>query len=187
MHLRRGSSSHKILKQLLIGGGFLVISTFAPLGGAMIVKGFISDYFRNKKFEKDRLLRDLRRLQDREMVDYRELPNGKIKIVLTKLGQRQMLVSSLDDLKLKKGKWDGKWRLVMFDIPHSKKMARDALRQKLKLLDFYPIQKSVFITPYHCENEIDFLCSIFDIRKHVLIFIVSSFEGAEKLKHYFGI
>jgi DNA-binding transcriptional regulator PaaX len=91
-------------------------------------------------------------------------------------------------MKLKRpAKWNGKWRLVMFDIPHGYKRARDAFRQKLKRLEFYPIQKSVFITPYPCEDEIDFLASVFDIRKHVILMNIADFEGEEKLKRHFRI
>ncbi|MBI4034031.1 MAG: hypothetical protein HY378_00590 [Candidatus Brennerbacteria bacterium] len=99
-----------------------------------------------------------------------------------------MLTYDIDNIKLKRQRWDGKWRLVTFDIPDSKKTAREALRRKLKELDFYPLQKSVFITPYRCEDEIDFICSVFDVnRNNVLILEVNKFEGAEKLKHHFKL
>lgn len=75
----------------------------------------------------------------------------------------------------------------MFDIPHNHRTARDALRKKLLDLKFYPLQKSVFITPYPCEDEVDFIASIFDIRKYILILYVVYFEGEEKLKHHFNI
>ena len=75
----------------------------------------------------------------------------------------------------------------MFDIPHDHKIARDAFRTKLEDLKFYSLQKSVFITPYPCEKEIEFIATVFDVRKHVLILYVSRFEGEEKLKHHFGV
>ncbi len=99
-----------------------------------------------------------------------------------------MLAYDLDKISLKKNSWDGIWRLVIFDIPDDQKKAREALRQKIKEMGFYSLQKSVFITPYECENEIDFVCSIFDIdRNNVLILEVNKFEGAEKLIHYFKL
>lgn len=188
MQIRRNSISYKILKSALLGGGFLLIATIAPAGGAQIVKGLIKGYFRQKRFERERFLRDLRRLQVRDLIDYQELSDGKIKIILTKAGKKKILEYSIDDIQLDKSKkWDGQWRLIMFDIPHSKKKARDALRQKLKALNFYPIQKSVFITPYECEKEIDFICSFYNTRQYVLFLTISRFEGEEKLKHYFRV
>ena len=175
------------MKCLLLGGGILVVSAFAPASGSKIFAGLIGDYFRKKKFQKAELLQDLRRLQKRQLVDYEESEGGNIKVVVTKKGKKESLVYNLDDMQLERKKWDGRWRIVMFDIPHFKKKAREALRAKLKVLGFYPIQKSVFLTPYECEKEIDFICSIFEVRDHVLVLYVSSFEGEEKLKHYFKL
>lgn len=91
-------------------------------------------------------------------------------------------------MKPKSGAWDKKWRLVIFDIPTYQKNAREALRHKIKEMGFYPLQKSVFITPYPCEDEIDFISSVFEIdRNNVLILEVSKFEGEEKLRNYFKI
>ncbi|MEK9194414.1 MAG: hypothetical protein AAB884_01240 [Patescibacteria group bacterium] len=94
----------------------------------------------------------------------------------------------LENIRINKPKkWDGRWRLVMFDVSDRQKTARDALRTKLKQLEFYPIQKSVFITPYPCENEVDFISSMFNVRNNVLVLYVEKFEGEEKLKHLFKL
>ena len=188
MKLRRNSQSYKILKYLLVGGGAVVVSAISPFSGTQIVKGLIEDYLRKKRFEKARFLRDLKRLQVRELVDYRESADGNIKLTLTKAGKQKILAYNIDDIKLNtQRRWDGKWRLVMFDIPHYKKKVRDVFRHKLKSLNFYPIQKSVFITPHECEDEIDFISSVFDVRDCVLVFYISKFEGEEKIKNYFNL
>lgn len=185
--IRRNSRPHKFLKGLAIGSGVLAISLVSPLGGARLVQGLIESYFRKKRFEKEIFLRDLKNLQSRKLVDYLELENGQVEIKITKLGREMILKYNLDEIKLKTGKWDGKWRLIIFDIPHHHKTARDAFRKKLKDLKFYPLQKSVFITPHPCEDEIDFIASIFDVRKYILVLYVDRFEGEEKLRHYFKI
>ena len=41
--------------------------------------------------------------------------------------------------------WDGKWRIVMFDIPEKRREHRERLRRALSELEYEPIQKSVFI------------------------------------------
>lgn len=188
MKLHKDSNSYKILKYVLLAGGFLAVASMAPTGGAQIVQNFTREYFRKKKFERSRFLRDLRRLQSRELIDYKEKTNGNVEIVLTKSGKKKILEYNIDDLKLnKEKKWDGKWRMIMFDIPNSKKKIRDILRQKLKLLEFYPIQKSVFISPYECEKEIDFISSFYNVGNNILLFHTHDFEGEEKLKHYFKL
>src|SRR3989344_4674356 len=132
MRIRRGNRPYKILKTLAIAGGFIILSTIAPQSGAMVVKSLIRDYFRKKRFEREKFLRDLKSLQERQLVDYRELPSGEVKVTLTKFGKRKTSTYSLDEMKLVPQKyWDGLWRMVIFDIPHHQKKARDAFRRKL--------------------------------------------------------
>jgi CRISPR-associated endonuclease Cas2 len=53
-----------------------------------------------------------------------------------------------------RGKWDGKYRLVIFDIPEKKNKIRAWLRQELYSLNFSQLQKSVFIGKYPLPDEI---------------------------------
>lgn len=188
MRLNKNSRPYKILRCLLVAGGVIAISSVTPLGGAQIVRSMVKEYCKKKRFMRELFLRDLKRLQTRKLIDYRELPNGEIKMILEKQGKKQKLIYDFDDLKLNSKKWDKRWRMVVFDIPDYHKKGRDALRKKLRVLGLYPIQESVFITPYECEKEIDFVCSVFNIpRYHVLIFRVDRFEGEEKFKYHFRI
>jgi len=49
--------------------------------------------------------------------------------------------------------WDGRWRLVMFDIPEKKREERDWLRWQLLTWDYKPLQKSVFIGKHVIERD----------------------------------
>ncbi len=188
MKIKRNYNSYNILKNVMLAGGFIVLSAVAPLSGAIFVREMIRGYFRKKDFERKTFLRDLKRLQIRKLLDFQELPDGSLKIVLSKAGKKKALVYKLDEIKLDKNRrWDGKWRLVIFDIPKTKKGLYQALRLKLRELEFYPIQKSVSITPYKCEDEIDFIATLLGVREHVLILNVDSFEGDEKLRYHFRI
>ena len=52
----------------------------------------------------------------------------------------------LEKLKIKK--WDGHWRIVIFDLPESLKKWREFFRTQLKNnLGFLPLQESGYITP----------------------------------------
>lgn len=50
--------------------------------------------------------------------------------------------------------WDGKWRLVMFDIPEKRRIARDLLRSKLKQWGFTHLQKSVWVCKKNCTKPL---------------------------------
>lgn len=43
--------------------------------------------------------------------------------------------------------WDGKWRVVVFDIKEKRKKSRESLRYKLLSLGFGKLQESVYVTP----------------------------------------
>jgi phenylacetic acid degradation operon negative regulatory protein len=49
--------------------------------------------------------------------------------------------------------WDGKWRLVMFDVPNAHRATRARLRQHLRGRRFGCLQKSVWISPHPTEEE----------------------------------
>ena len=49
--------------------------------------------------------------------------------------------------KLSSKPWDGKWRIVSFDIEEKQKSVREYLRNKLVSLGFGKLQESVYISP----------------------------------------
>lgn len=54
-------------------------------------------------------------------------------------------------------KWDGKWRIVSFDIPQEHKPIRDVLRSLLMRAGFKQVQKSVYIHPHTCDALVKLL------------------------------
>jgi len=51
--------------------------------------------------------------------------------------------------------WDGKWRVVFFDIPEAQRKTRDDLRSELKKLGFGLWQRSAWITPFDIAKELN--------------------------------
>ena len=76
---------------------------------------------------------------------------------------------------------------MIFDIPERFKKAREALRMKLKELGFKELQKSVLILPYECEDEINFIVEVFQIRPFVRFIRAKSFTNEEQLKIKFNL
>lgn len=54
--------------------------------------------------------------------------------------------SSVLDLR-----WDGKWRIVLLDLPESRKAERESLRYLLKKAGFVCLKNSAWISPYPFE------------------------------------
>lgn len=125
-------------------------------------------------------------LKKRKIISFAE-ENGKVALTLTEKGKRRKLEYDLNNIVIPKPKaWDGRWQLLMFDIPESYKFARNALRWKLKNLGFIQFQKSVWIYPYHCENEIDFLAEHFLIARFINLLTVQ-IENDKSLREHFDL
>ena len=113
---------------------------------------------------------------------------GTVALTLTADGKERILNYNLDTLEIKKqDKWDGLWRIVIFDIPESKKRARDALSLKLKNMGTLAIQKSVFVCPYECKDEIDFVVEFFSLKPFVRFLIVKDVDIELDLKKRFNL
>ena len=77
---------------------------------------------------------------------------------------------------------------MFFDIQTSQKTKREALRGKLKELNFFQLQKSVWVFPYPCQKEIDILRDFFGLDKNELILILTKkIDDDCSLKRYFKL
>jgi len=95
----------------------------------------------------------------------------------------------IDALKIKHPqKWDTKWRLVIFDISHLKKKYREAFRGKLKELGFWYLQKSVWLHPFECRDEIALLRDFFGLTKNeVRLITAEDIERDEEFAKHFKV
>lgn len=141
-----------------------------------------------KKLSERKIAKALERLKRNKLIILGE-ENGNFKVGLTEKGKRVVKEIQLDNMKPEKpAVWDKQWRIVIFDIPDKyKRRARDALREKLKEMKFYPLQKSVWVCPYPCEKEIQFLCEFFEITPYVNIILAYNIYNDIKLRKYFKL
>ncbi|MCL5666381.1 MAG: CRISPR-associated endonuclease Cas2 [Patescibacteria group bacterium] len=83
--------------------------------------------------------------------------------------------------------WDGKWRIVFFDIPEDARAERNKLRYLLKTNGFKQLQKSVFINPYPFNKEAVEYLKQTELVKYIRIFRVDEPDDEEMLKKMFDI
>ncbi|HPT40102.1 MAG TPA: hypothetical protein PLQ44_00645 [Candidatus Paceibacterota bacterium] len=164
-NIRMSSTMKDVLK--LLCGGVVMPMIFLLPGSALIIKDFLKNQNINKKHEKFRYF--LKQAKEKRLIRV-VTKNGNDFLEITDLGRKELLRYDIDELQIRKSKlWDGKWRIVIFDIPERFRNGRIALSRKLKELGFYSLQKSVFVFPYECENEIDFIREFFDVKKFVIL------------------
>lgn len=89
-------------------------------------------------------------------------------------GKARMKHYALEDIQAppRPKRWDGKWRLIMFDIPERNSWARNLLRNKIREWNFAHIQRSIFITPFDCEKEISQVLERLELQDAVLLMTV---------------
>ena len=115
---------------------------------------------------------------------YRLKRNGYIKIknlkqnegiILTKKGAEKVLKAKLK-MKDKKKRSDGKWQMIIFDIPEEKRFLRDLLREKLLFLGYKMLQKSIWICPYDVQKETEFILRKYSVDPYVKLFLIEEIE-----------
>ena len=161
---------------LALGAG-AVITTAIVFPGA----GYIYKEFKKEKWEESKkrgiLMSTIKRLEKQKLVAWKEV-DGELRLTLSKNGHQKILKYKIDELKLKdKKRWDGLWRVIIFDIPEKDKLAREMFRKKLRELSFFQLQKSVFVTKLECREEISFLANSFGILNNVHYILAKEIEG----------
>lgn len=94
----------------------------------------------------------------------------------------------LSDYRIKKPKkWDGKWRVIIFDIPEKKRKIRTRVREILSATGFQRLQDSVWVFPYDCEDVIGLVKTELGIGKYLLYMIVDEIENDRFLRMDFDL
>lgn len=110
------------------------------------------------------------------------------KVKLSAKGRKLLSKISHEDIVIKKPKkWNGVWQIVSYDIPVENNKERDYFRQKLEDWDFKKIQKSIWILPYECREEIAVLAKSLGINQYVLYFNTTHIPNEKKYLELFGL
>lgn len=183
--MKRIFSPNKRKVLILLQAGFALALTPSPKRQMWTLRRLAKEW---RDIDRQYLYRIIREFKYEKLIDWKEMTDGSVSIILTKNGKKWALRFDMDKMKIKKPlKWDGKWRIVFFDIPEKTRNARDAFRSKLRELGFYELQKSVFVFPFPCKNEIDFVVEFFEVRNCVRYAEVINFTNEEELKIHFGL
>lgn len=170
------------LLNLLRLGGILFIAFTAP-NVLKVVKPLITDEW--QEYYPSSISGNVTKLWRKGFVEIKETENGQ-EVKITNKGQKEVLKFNLSSIEIKTPRhWDGKWRVVFFDISEKRKRLRDFFCRKLKQMNFYLMQDSVLVHPFPCEKEIMFLREVLGIPHEVKIGTIERIDNAEDLKKIF--
>ena len=168
----------------ILAAGALLSACLVMPGLPRILKPFI---WQERGYRRKRLGQILKRMHEQKLVEVAEI-DGTPVVRITQKGMTKALSFKLEEMRIKKPKtWDRKWRIIVFDIPEKAKTFREIFRYRLKGLGFYRLQDSVFVHPYPCFEEIEFLRQIYGVEVGVTYILAEKVEGHEFLKDHFRL
>lgn len=185
--MKRGELIKKVA--LAAGKGVAVgaLVAFPPLAMSFKTIMEIIEEREGRRPERKKIKRVLYNLEKRKLISLKEA-GGELIATFNEKGKKLVLKYKFDELATKKpSKWDKKWRIVIFDIPEKKKRARGVLRDKLKQLGFYQLQRSVFVHPFECQREIELVSRFYEVEPYVYFIRADYIDNQEKLKEKFNL
>lgn len=172
----------RIILMTIATAGILTVAVLAP-NVLQVLKPFLKQkkrynlkYYLNQKAKK--LIKDGFLKIDAE--------DGKQFVSLTEKGERKLKLYKVVEKK-KNSKWDGKWRVVIFDVWEKTRSKRDLLRMEIKNFGFIRLQQSVWIYPYACGEFIELLKADLSFGKNIRYMVVEKLDHDENLKKKFGL
>ena len=132
-----------------------------------------------------RVTRSLLNLEARGFIKYTG-SGASARVELTPKGELLMMRLSAGSATLRKPlKWDNRWRIVIFDIPEKRKLARDNLRLMLSTLGFLKLQSSVWVYPHECEDLLNLIKTDVRLQKEVVYIVAEEIENDHILRKKF--
>lgn len=176
-------STRDILRILAAAGAIGMIFVFpgaAPALGALVLG--------RGKYSRWQMKQVISQLNKRKFVQIEYLKDGRVRVKITKKGSIRALTYELKSMSLNIPKrWDNRWRVVIFDIPRKYNRIRDLFRMRLKQLGLYQLQESVYINPYPCFDEIEFLRELYGVSFTVQYLLVEKLEDDQYLRDRFEL
>jgi len=179
------SNSGKIIRALGMGIG-ITVALSNKRASYGVTKLLVKEIFGLNKKPKNMTSYFLK-LRKQKLIEIKK-EGDCYKVVLSENGQKLFLRFNYQELKIKNPKiWDRNFRIVVFDIPENKRAARDSLREKMKELGFIKFNDSVWVYPYPCQKEIDFIANYWKIGKYVHFILARDITNRDLLERAFNL
>ncbi len=169
----------KVLLETIKFAGILTIAVAAPnVLGAMHKLGMIASPRQGEVIR-----RALKSHRAAGLIVYSEKGYS-----LTEKGESELRRLTLKEFASHRPRrWDGKWRVLMFDVPERDRRQRDRIREMLQLMGCVRLQDSVWVLPHDCEDMIALVKVDLKLGKRLVYLIAEAIEGEDSLKRHFKL
>ena len=168
-----------------------LVAAGVVIGGAAVAAPNtlqLIDYFDPKgKYERNRIWKAIKYLESKHRIILQE-HDGALYVELTTTGQREHSGTFIEDIEVKTPKyWDHKWRFVMFDLPVRFGKTRHVFRHKLQDLGFRSYQRSVFIYPYECHEEVHTIAKWYGVDQYIRYIVATEVHDMRRFAKEFDL
>lgn len=175
-----------VLLRSLVGASVLTIALMAP-NVTRLLKA-LDRPAKNRAQLYRRISQGVTRLERQGLVTL-DGPYGTRRVRLTAKGKKTLEQVELQAYTLAEPVfWDGKWRVLVFDIQEGRRKVRDQLRRLLLGAGFVRMQDSVWVYPHACDEFISLLRA--HLRSGVgemRYFVAEAVEADGKLREHFRL
>ena len=107
----------------------------------------------------------------------------QIKVQLTPAGMVRLQKLFINEIEIDlPTKWDKKWRVISFDVPINFSAKRIAFVDKLRSLGFVMIQKSLWVHPAPCLNQIEDIAQHYNLHRYCSFMEISKLDSPTQAK-----
>jgi len=183
---RKNVAFRNLLLRSLAVTGAITIAAVAPKMTRLLKKMDRPSANRQRLY--GRISQAISRLEESGLITttgkYRER-----RIVLTEKGKKILVDLEFKEYPIAEPAfWDGKWRVLVFDMSEKRRRTRDQLRRFLQGAGFVRLQDSVWVHPYPCDEFVAL------VRAHLKsgvgemrYFVAEAIESDRGLREQFGL
>ena len=135
------------------------------------------------------ITRSLKNLADTGLIERLESGQGEY-ARLTPKGRQKVASLKLDSSSaLANPNWDGKWRIVLLDLPEDRKAERESLRYLLKKAGFIRLKNSAWVSPFPFEFLFQNIKKDFGFSTELMVIVTETLdpETEDYLRSAYGM
>lgn len=122
------------------------------------------------------ITRSLKNLAETGLIERLESGQGEY-ARLTQKGRQKLASMRLDSTNaVANPNWDGKWRIVLLDLPESRKQEREALRYLLKKAGFVLLKNSAWVSPFPFEFLFQNIKKDFGLTTELMVIVTDTVD-----------
>lgn len=186
MQIRKRVPITNLLLRSFAVAGVVSIALVAPKMIRLLKK--LDRPAKNRAQLYQRIRQGVKRLEEEGLVTVSG-EHGKRRILITEKGRKMMREIEFREHTIpEQAFWDGKWRVLIFDISERRRRTRNQLRRLLGGAGFVRIQDSVWVYPYPCDEFVSL------VRAHlksgvgeVRSFVAEALESDKTLRDHFRL